>query len=148
MGKRSNVAFIAAGPLLPFLLIGVGSLVYGGKLAFDHWTFLRGALHARGTVVKVERGTSRRHYPIVRYDAPAAPAVEFRSRVSVSSDAYRVGQEVGVVYDAGDPRHAEIDTPDSLYSVLMLPLFGVLVCGFCLTCLLVVAWLGRRRSAA
>jgi hypothetical protein len=142
---RSNAAF-AAVPLSPFLLIGAFSLVYGGAQAIQHRSFLHRAVPATGTVVGIVKGTSRRTYPLVRYRTPNGESVQFKSRVS--SSAYTVGQHVGVVYDPADTGTAEIDSPDSWYSVLMLPLFGAILWAFCLACLLAVYVVSRRANAA
>jgi hypothetical protein len=141
----SNVKF-AAVPLFPFLLIGTFSLVYGGAQVMQHRSFLQRAAPARGTVVGIAKGTSRRTYPLVRYGTPNGESVQFKSRVS--SGAYTVGQEVGVVYDPADTSTAEIDSPDSWYSLLMLPLFGALLWALCLACLLAVYVFSRRGKTA
>ena len=121
--RRPPVVTFVVVPLIPFMLIGLVALVYGGTLAVDQWRFLRQAEHAKGTVVGLNK-YARGAYPIVRYGAPNGESIQFQSRIRRSYGIYKIDQEVGVLYDPADLRRAEIDSPDARYAVLMLPLFG------------------------
>src|SRR5690348_14546705 len=95
-------------PLLPFVFMGLFSLLTGGVESVGMWRFLRGAAHTTGTVVSLHR-YQRGAYPVVGYRAPGGTEIQFQSRLR--GQPYSVGQQVGVVYDTADPRHAELDTP-------------------------------------
>lgn len=133
-------------PLSPFLFIASICLVHGGWLAVDQWSFLRRAAHAQGTVTRLDR-FSKGDYPIVTYSGPGGESAQFKSRIRVSRGVYKVGEAVGVLYDPAEPTRGEIDDAGGRYAVLMEPLFGVLLVGFCLVCLFGVYYLMRHRSA-
>jgi Protein of unknown function (DUF3592) len=131
-------------PLLPFVVMGSFSLLYGGVESMGMWRFLRGAAHTTGTVVAVEAHRNG-VYPVVGYRPPGGTEVRFQSRLHGTPSNYSVGQQVGVVYDTADVGHAEIDTPAVLYDVLMTPLFGLILLGLVLL-LLAVVFVFRRSA--
>jgi hypothetical protein len=139
----------------PFLVVAAISLVYGGKLAVDQQIFLRGAAHAKGVVVGLERAPASRgtpnYHPIVRYDAPGGESVEFRSHYPYPKGTYELQQVVDVLYDPADPRKAEVDSAQSRYRVFLLPAFGVGLGVMCLAGYTVLYWIYRlvvRKAAA
>ena len=142
--QLSPVVTVVAVPLIPFMLIGLIALVYGGTLAVDQWRFLRRAAHAKGTVVGLNK-YARGAYPIVRYGAPNGDSIQFQSRVKRSYGVYKIEQQVDVLYDPADRGRAEIDSSDAWYAVLMLPLFGGGLSVFSLLCLFAVYRFSLRR---
>ena len=136
---------------LPFAFIGALALVLGAKQGVEQWMFRRVALHARGVVVGFEKAAGSRrnnYYPRVRYHAPGAASVEFRSHFDTPRGEYQIGQDVDVLYDPADHERAEVDSNQSRYAVWLMPGFVLLVACAALTLYAIIFFLVVRQEPA
>lgn len=111
-----------------FASIGLLFLAVGAFTAWRAFTFTDSSAKAAGTVVELRLSrsgsSSSGHAPVVRFTTNEGRTVEFVSSVSSKPPAYKIGEEVEVLYDPKDPWHAEIDSFVSLWllpSILFLP---------------------------
>jgi hypothetical protein len=103
--------------ILFMAISGVVTLVVG-LAAVNQRHFVASAKPAQGTVVTLltERHDSKTRYrPEVQFTAPDGQPVKFRSSMSSSPAAYRVGEAVDVLFDPANPRKAEIDDFKTLW---------------------------------
>lgn len=78
------------------------------------------SLAATGLVTAFATGMGRSgylYYPLVEFKIPSGETISFQSSVGNSRAMYSVGQQVKVLYDARNPREAEIDALTSLWLV-------------------------------
>jgi len=141
--ERRSLAGCVAGPLAPFLLMGLLALGYGTWQAIDRRGYFARARHTLGTVVDVSR-FSKGDYVDVRYSTPSGESVQFHSRIRWSRDRFKKGQMVPVLYDPDNFKRAEIDSDEARYDPLAMPVFGAFLVGGYLTLLLVVHLISPR----
>src|SRR5262245_3892368 len=94
------------------ILIGVAALTGSWLWARHRTEFLRHAVRAQGTIVELAASTdtdSTTWAPVVEFTPEGRGPVRFRHPVGSSHPAWRVGQQVGVRYDPGEPSKALID---------------------------------------
>ena len=69
---------------------------------------------ARHEVIRSDDGISY-YYPVIEFENTRGERVEFRSKDRSSSQPYRIGHPIQVLYDARDPHHAAINSFGSLW---------------------------------
>ena len=83
----------------------------------------------QGEVVGLSERRGRRvmYPPVVRFMGPDGRAVEFIDEMSSNRPAYRVGEQVSVLYHRRDPGDARVASPYRLYApALIFACFGAL----------------------
>jgi len=103
--------------ILFMAISGVITLLVG-LAAADQRHFVASAKPAKGTVVTMlteHHDNKTRYRPEIQFTAPDGQPVKFRSGMSSSPPAYRVGEAVDVLFDPADPRKAEIDDFKTLW---------------------------------
>ncbi len=110
---RRNASPLLIGVI--FTAVGAGLLVLTGGLWMETRAFVAGAARAKGEVTELEErrsggDSSPTYRPTVRFLAADGTEVTFQSSTSSNPPSHRVGDEVGVLYEPGNPRHAEIDS--------------------------------------
>ncbi|WP_420139855.1 hypothetical protein [Sphingomonas sp.] len=102
--------WIVKGPLIG----GLALLLIAMALVAARWQFLATASHATATVSAVTLEAMQDNSPgyriSVSFRDPARGLVTVRSSVVSSSTSWRVGDQVGVDYPAGEPEQALIAT--------------------------------------
>jgi hypothetical protein len=114
--------------LVAVLLIGLG--VRGVATTRR---FLASTSAADGVVVKVDevttsrkQETTSRYYPVVRFVTGSGQVVRYRDHSGANPPAYRVGDQVRVLYDPANPQRARLDTWASLWlKAVILLIIGV-----------------------
>jgi hypothetical protein len=105
--------------LLAFLGVGAALMIGGGISAGETAGFVLGASKATGRVarhdvIRSDDGIGY-YYPVIEFENARGERVEFRSKDRSSSQPYRIGHPIQVLYDARDPHHAAIDSFGSLW---------------------------------
>lgn len=119
------------------LLCAAAAFFFGGFAVFELGSFLRTAVSAEGTVVRLDwRVDMRRVRPssgyqaVVRFRKADGGTHEFVDDSGSDPPRYSIGEKVRVLYDPADPRNAKIDSFRSLWLAPVLALFaGVLILG-------------------
>ena len=99
----------AAIPVL--LLAGAGLLFLGAHLYRKTTTFLESAIHAPGTVVRMETNRSsdgNTYAPVVQFEHEGR-TYKFKDSISSNPPSYRTGDSVVVLCDPNHPSDARID---------------------------------------
>ncbi len=105
------------------LLIGLG-LLTGGYFAWKHQSsFLATAVKAEGTVVSMDRESSRdsngntsyTYYPQISFTTADNQSIEFRGSTGSNPPSYQTGDKVEVLYDPKTPTSASINSFTSLW---------------------------------
>jgi hypothetical protein len=132
-----------------FLMTGSVLLAVGMYVTASRFHLQRVGISAHGQVIRLQasldsKGTS--YYPVVEYMTHDGKMATFTSRVGSSPPSFRVGEEVGVIYDPDHPEDAYIRTFWQFWglSVLMLGL-GVVFAGIS-TGIILSRARGRRRA--
>jgi hypothetical protein len=98
-----QIAVICAALGTIFLAIGVG-------FGVASLSFVSGAEHAEGTVIRMVRsGSKGGSSPVVRYEVDGR-AYTIQSTISSSASAYSVGEKVQIVYKPDNPARGHIDS--------------------------------------
>ena len=111
----------------------------GGRLAL-----LENGARTEGVVISLDRsrGSSRANHPVVRFYTAAGREVVFHGSIGSNPPAYRIGEEVSVVYLPDRPDVAEIDNFLELWLLtLIVGLLGLVFSGLGFGA---VAWQIRR----
>lgn len=119
---------------LLFILIGLGILVSGIFALFKVRRQLAVSVKTTGKVFAFGRIQGKSGYlycPQVEFAIPNGQTIKFQSEVGSQPPAYKVGQQVEVVYQITDPQKAEINSAMALWfapgcMLLMGLLFSVL----------------------
>ncbi len=69
------------------------------------------------------------YYPVIEYKSSSGQVFQFESDFGSMPAAYRVGQQVKVLYDPSNPGKAEIDSATSRYLLPGILVFFCLVLG-------------------
>lgn len=116
---------------LALLVCAAAALFFGGSAVFDLGSFLRTAVSAEGTVVRLDwRVDMRRMRPstgyqaVVRFRKADGGTNEFVDDSGSDPPRYSIGEKVRVLYDPADPREAKIDSFRSLWLVPILALLA------------------------
>jgi hypothetical protein len=123
---------------LLFFAIGIGVLIGGIVAIVKRRRQIANSLSATGVVSAFATEMGRRgnlYYPLVRFKVASGQPMSFQSGVGSSPAGYSVGQQVKVLYDAGNPQQAEIDSMSSQWFVpgcmitmgVMFTIVGVLL---------------------
>lgn len=120
-----------ANPIRDLLVFFFGfGLGFSGTSAylFAHTrNFLANAVHARGTVVAIEKTLGHKDalFPIVVFRTTTGAQKEFESRLPNQS-RFPIGSRVDVLYDRRDPLNARIDTIVELWgSTFIIGVLGL-----------------------
>src|SRR5437762_12318872 len=103
---------------LLFFVIGIAVLIGGVVSILKTRSRIINSSSAEGVVTgfSTEMGQGGHlHYPLVEFKIDSGQTIDFRSSVGTSRTGYVVGQPVKVLYAAGNPQEAEIDTMTSLW---------------------------------
>jgi len=145
------------------LLLGaVAALFFGGFAVLDLGSFLRTAVSAEGTVVRLDwRVDMRRvrsssgYQAVVQFRKADGGVMEFVDDGGYDPPRYSIGEKVRVLYDPADARDAKIDSFRSLW---LAPVLALLAGGLILWILAAIharpdrvggfgAWVRARLSA-
>jgi Protein of unknown function (DUF3592) len=105
---------------LLFFAIGIVVLISGIVTVVKTRRQIANSLSATGvvTALATEMGRSGYlYYPLVQFKIASGQTMSFQSGVGSSPAGYSVGQQVKVLYDAGNPQRAEIDSMSSQWFV-------------------------------
>ncbi len=103
---------------ITFLVVGIVMLT-GGIFFYAHTSrWIQNSLKTTGTVVDFERSLSDSrsssirwaYRPLVQFQTAAGEQFRFTSSLGSNQPVYQTGQSVPVIYDAGNPGRAEIDS--------------------------------------
>ena len=103
-----------------FMIIGLLLICTGVYILGDRLVFLGEAANTTGTVVDIVSGISSRL--VIQFSGKDNNVVQFKSRSSSSYAGYRRGDEVPVLYAAGKPEKAFLDSKYALFFPL-IPIF-------------------------
>jgi hypothetical protein len=129
-----------------FLGIGLAMLAGAAYWASSVEQFARGASHAPGTVIALERShssSSNSYYPVVRYRTAAGQDLTFRSSFGSNPPSHAVGEQVELLYNESDPSDARIKSFFALWGGQAI--FGAIGAVFALVGGGIIYW--RRRAA-
>ncbi|MDX3775717.1 DUF3592 domain-containing protein [Chromatiaceae bacterium AAb-1] len=101
-----------------FTLVGIGMLIGSLFMYRSTSSFLEEAVKAEGTVVELVRsrsGDSTTYQPVVQFTAQHGQPIEFISSTGSNPPSYSEGQNVEVLYRAGEPQNARISGFFSLW---------------------------------
>jgi hypothetical protein len=113
---------------ITLLVVGIGMLA-GGIFFYIHTSqWIQNSVKTMGMVVDFERSLSNNrsfgirwsYRPLVQFHTATGEQIRFTSNLGSNQPPYQTGQNVRVIYDAGNPGRAEID---SFFAVWM----GVIV---------------------
>lgn len=118
------------------LLIGLFFAIIGAVVIFVGWLLqqsireqLNTMISGTGTVVEIikvdEVGEDPRFYPVIEFRTQAGEVVRFEGKTGGSEFAYRIGQQVAILYDPQFPQDARIDS----WFELWFPPFAVILLG-------------------
>lgn len=111
-----------------FSVVG-GALLVGAFLWYQNTvTFLDEALEVPGVVTDLvysRSSDSRSYYPVVEFNDANGQLIEFQSSSGSNPASYSVGEQVSVLYTAGEPESARINGFFSLWGgALILGILG------------------------
>ena len=114
-----------------FLLTGLGMLGGAGYRLVDTRHAIATAARADGTVIDLivsrDSDDGDVYYPRVRFVTPAGESVEFTGSFGSNPAGFDIGETVEVLYDAGNPNAARINTFFQLWFVpIMLTGMGLI----------------------
>lgn len=113
-----------------FASIGLLFLAAGAFVTWRAHTLIDVSTKADGMVIELRLSRpgsgSSGHQPVVRFTTNEGSVVEFISSISSRPPAYKIGEQVQVLYDPKDPYHAEIN---SFLSLWLLPSIFLLLGG-------------------
>lgn len=104
---------LAAQPRIPpwlpllFRIVGVMFAMVGIGFGIYSVYFSIGTAETAGTVIEMKGGTQKS--PVVEYTVDGR-RFTFHSSISSSPPAYKVGDQVGVLYNPDDPQAAQLNT--------------------------------------
>jgi hypothetical protein len=93
--------------LIGIIFFGIG--IYTGE---GMYAFMGDAASAKGVVTRMERessGDGSSYYPHVAFIPRDADRIDFRDKLGTNPPVYKKGDQVEVLYDPDNPRHAMID---------------------------------------
>jgi hypothetical protein len=135
-----------------FAVVGALFLFIAGQSLLGRLTFMNSATHTRGTILEMRAVHTTRTgagtmVPVFRYTASDGQSYLIVSAVSVRASAFTVGQEVPVLYRAGQPNTAVIESYGPLF---MYPtVFGIVGAAFfTLPAILFLRYFRMRRQQA
>jgi hypothetical protein len=105
---------------LLFILIGFAVVISGIFAILKVRRQLANSAKAVGRVVSFGKISGQRGYlycPQVEFQIPTGQTFKFQSEVGSQPPAYKIGQQVQVVYQIGAPNKAEIDSAMALWFV-------------------------------
>ena len=105
---------------LLFFAIGIVVLISGIVTVVRSRRQIANSLSATGIVTALNTEMGIRgylYYPLVQFKIASGQTMSFQSKVGRSPAGYSVGQQVKVLYDAGNPQQAEIDSMSSQWFV-------------------------------
>ncbi|WP_013320872.1 DUF3592 domain-containing protein [Gloeothece verrucosa] len=129
--NQHNKLFSIVGSV--FGLLGLGML-FGSWLSFSGTQdFLKNSVSSVGTVIDLRVKSSYDHdggsiyYPRVSFQTEKAEKIDFESNFGTNPPAYKVGQQVPVLYHPDNPDQAQIKSFWSLWfvSILLLGMGGI-----------------------
>jgi hypothetical protein len=91
--------------------LGLGCLVLAAYLSWRTLSFATDAQRATGEVVsyrEVSDGDETRHRPRLRFKTASGEIVQFDSQMATTTERFRVGEQVPVVYKARNPTNARV----------------------------------------
>jgi hypothetical protein len=108
--------------MIIFIVLGTGLLVGGAIWAWKSWSFANGAKSAIGKIVRIEERVTTRnrvgkpdrrsvsHLPVFTFQDDRGGEHTVTSSASEGKGAYKVGEEVPVLYRPENPDDASINT--------------------------------------
>ncbi len=142
---KAGMKFSCLGLILN--LIWIGLLAGGLYVAYDSWKLSTGGSNVSGTVVDMiessdDDGTT--YAPVVQYEVNGT-TYSYQSSNYTNPPAYRVGQEVKMVYDGDHPDKARIS---NFFELWLIPLILIpLGLGDAAVTLFLVPMLSRSKTA-
>lgn len=97
---------------IPFILVGIGMVLWGFTMMMEHRAFVREAAHVPGIVVGFTLSDSSdgpMSCAVVEFEAGAEKR-QFTDKACFSISPYSEGEKIEVLYDRARPEHAEIDS--------------------------------------
>ena len=91
--------------------LGLGCLVLAAYLSWRTLSFATDAQLATGEVVsyrEVRDGDETRHRPRLRFKTASGEIVQFDSQMATATERFRIGEQLPVVYKAGNPTNARV----------------------------------------
>ena len=91
--------------------LGVGCLMLAAYLSWRTLSFASDAQRATGEVVsyrEVRDGDDTRHRPRLRFKTATGEIVQFDSQMATTTERFRIGEQVPVVYKQRDPTNARV----------------------------------------
>jgi hypothetical protein len=140
-----------------FTLMAIGLFVTSAVMAFREHRFIVRAAHGQGTVVDLDRRTSRDRegrqssafYPVVEFRAQSGQIVRIVSSLGSDPPAYAIGEAVPVLYERATPESGCIDSFNERWGLALmcagigLPFFAIGFVGpYC------ALWIHERRFRA
>lgn len=100
------------------LLAGVGILAIAIVMVINTRAFLARAISTKGRVIAIEARESRdsddnyttSHYPVIEFKNSRGKVIQFTSKLGRNPPAFKIGQEVKVLYDPQVANSAKIET--------------------------------------
>jgi len=127
-----------------FFAIGIALAGLATYFIVDSLSFLDKASHADGMVVARREGQHSESWSIVRFRSRSGAEFRFQSNVPNRSwERFPVGSQVDVLYDAGDPLNARINSFTDLWGLAVV--FGMM--GLVCLALGFLAWLQVARAS-
>ena len=119
---------------LIFLAIGIVILIITAKIRLNTLAFLAKAISTKGRVINLEERASNdddgrysySYYPVVEFSYSRGRTKQFVSKLGRNPPAFKVGQEVTVMYDPNNVESAKIGTFGELW--LFTVILGSLSC--------------------
>lgn len=91
--------------------LGVGCLMLAAYLSWRTLSFATDAQLVTGEVVsyrEVRDGDETRHRPRLRFKTTSGEIVQFDSQMATTTERFRIGEKLPVVYKARDPTNARV----------------------------------------
>lgn len=133
-GFRNPLAGIIGGPIA--VIIGIVVALFGWNIRAQTVAFVQNASRANGTVVavvpvtKIENNQEKTlFYPVIEFVTEDGETIRYQDSTGSNPPRHKVGDQVQVLYDPQNPKHAQEESFLSLWlpSTALLSMGGLFV---------------------